>query len=286
MKLNSTSTTSLPPEQIMEHCCREPWDTYLPPFKMAPGVYYVSGNDWVACYLIDTGDGLILIDTAMHETCYLMLESIRELGFDPRDIKKILLTHAHCDHIGAARTMKELTGAELYLGERDLFFLNQRKDLICNDGYTCGDFMADEVYADDQPIRLGNITIHTVSTPGHTPGCTSMFFEVTDKDGKTYTCGIHGGLGLNTMSRKFLLENGLPLSLQQEFCDGFQRMDQIHVDICLPSHTNQVGVIDLIPEITEDYNPFYAPNIWHELMQERLQRMKALMAAEAEQFSD
>ena len=64
MPLNSTSATSLPPQKLMERCCRTPWVSYLPPFRMAPGVYYVSGNDWVACYLIDTGAGLILIDTA------------------------------------------------------------------------------------------------------------------------------------------------------------------------------------------------------------------------------
>ena len=140
MPLNSTSLTSPPAPVLMEHCCRKPWETYLEPLRMAPGVWYVSGNDWVACYLIDTGDGLILIDTAMHETAYLMIENIRKLGYELTDIKKILLSHAHIDHIGAARTMKELTGAKIYLGERDLPFLHERRDLILNDGgYTCGE---------------------------------------------------------------------------------------------------------------------------------------------------
>ena len=141
MPLNSTSLTSPPAPVLMEHCCRQPWETYLEPLKMAPGVWYVSGNDWVACYLIDTGDGLILIDTAMHETAYLMIENIRKLGYELTDIKKILLSHAHIDHIGGCRTMKELTGAKVYLGKRDLIFLHERKDLIMNEGgYTCGEF--------------------------------------------------------------------------------------------------------------------------------------------------
>lgn len=286
MPLNSTSTTSLPPEKIMERCCRTPWLTYLEPFRMAPGVYYVSGNDWVACYLIDTGDGLILIDTAMHETCYLMLESIRRLGLDPMDIKKILLTHAHCDHIGAARTLKELTGAELYLGERDLLLVNERKDLIFSEGYTCGDVIPDKIYSDDKPIVLGNVTIHTFSTPGHTPGCTSMVFDVKDQEGNTYTCGIHGGVGLNTLSRTFLLENGLPLALQEEFMEGLRRLEKLHVDICLPSHTNQVGIIPLIDQITDEFNPFIDAAIWQELMQERLGRMEQMLEKEKEAFLD
>lgn len=279
MPLNSTSKTSPPAMVLMERCCRRPWEAYVEPIKMAPGVYYISGNDWVACYLIDTGDGLILIDTAMHETAYLMIENIRKLGYELTDIKKILLTHAHIDHIGGARTMKELTGAKIYLGERDLMFLHERRDLIRIGDYTCGEFEPDEIYADDKPITQGNITIHTVSTPGHTPGCTSMFFDVTDGDGQVLHCGIHGGLGLN-LTKKNFEEDGLPPTLRDEFIEGLKKLDQMDVDICLPSHTNQVGILLLKDQVTEDFNPYLDPSIWHELMQERLERVMQIVEAE------
>ena len=279
MPLNSTSKTSPPAMVLMERCCRRPWEAYVEPIKMAPGVYYISGNDWVACYLIDTGDGLILIDTAMHETAYLMIENIRKLGYELTDIKKILLTHAHIDHIGAARTMKELTGAKLYLGERDLLFLHERRDLIRIGDYTCGEFEPDEIYGDDKPITQGTITIHTVSTPGHTPGCTSMFFDVKDKDGRVLRCGIHGGLGLNLMKKNFE-EDCLPATLRDEFIEGLKKLDQMEVDICLPSHTNQVGILLLKDQVTEDFNPYLDPSIWHELMQERLERVMQIIEDE------
>lgn len=281
MPLNSTSKTSPPPQELMERCCRRPWETYLPPLKMAPGVYYISGNNWVACYLIDTGDGLILIDTAMHETVYLMIENIRKLGYELTDIKKILLTHAHIDHIGAARTLKELTGAKLYLGERDMLFLTKRRDLIYPiDSYTCGEFMPDCFYADDMPITQGNITIHTVATPGHTPGCTSMFFDVADKSGKILRCGIHGGIGLNTITKNDFKKAGLPISLRDEYIKGLRELDKMHVDICLPSHTNQVGILLLADQVTENFNPYLDPSIWHELMQERMERVMEIVAQE------
>lgn len=279
MPLNSTSKTSPPAMVLMERCCRRPWEAYVEPIKMAPGVYYISGNDWVACYLIDTGDGLILIDTAMHETAYLMIENIRNLGYELTDIKKILLTHAHIDHIGAARTMKELTGAKLYLGERDLLFLHERRDLIRIGDYTCGEFEPDEIYGDDKPITQGTITIHTVSTPGHTPGCTSMFFDVKDKDGRVLRCGIHGGLGLN-LTKKNFEEDRLPATLREEFIEGLKKLDQMEVDICLPSHTNQVGILLLKDQVTEDFNPYLDPSIWHELMQERLERVMQIIEDE------
>lgn len=281
MPLNSTSKISPPPFELMERCCRRPWEAYVEPIKMAPGVWYISGNDWVACYLIDTGDGLILIDTAMHETAYLMVENIRKLGYKLTDIKKILLTHAHIDHIGAARTMKELTGAKIYLGERDLLFLHERRDLIRIGNYTCGEFEPDELYSDDKPIAQGTITVHTVSTPGHTPGCTSMFFDVKDENGRVLRCGIHGGIGLNVTKADFE-RDGLPQSLRDEFINGLKRLDQMQVDICLPSHTNQVGILLLKDQITETHNPYIDPSIWHELMNERLERVMEIVESEKE----
>lgn len=280
MPLNSTSLTSLPPEQIMEDICKNPWNHFLKPFQIAPKVFYVSGNDWVACYLIDTGDGLILIDTAMHESCYLMIESIRQLGYDIKDIKKILISHAHIDHIGAARTMKELTNAELYIGKRDVELVTTRKELMFAEGYTCGDVIYDKIYEDSSPIVQGNVVIHTYPTPGHSLGCTSFVFDVTDENGKKYTCAMHGGAGLNTVNKKYLTENNLPLSIQQEFLDQFIKMREFKVDITLPSHTNQVGIVDLIPEDRMDYTPFIDSSIWQELMDERIERVKKMIEEE------
>ncbi|QQO08507.1 MBL fold metallo-hydrolase [Breznakiella homolactica] len=263
------------PQELMERCCRRPWEAYVPPFKMAENVYYIAGNDWVSCFLIDTKDGLILIDTAMHETVYLLLENIRLLGFKPKDIKKILLSHAHIDHIGGARTLKELTGATVYLGKRDLLFVTERKDLIAGEGYTCGDIYPDELYDDNTPITLGNISIRTVSTPGHTPGCTSFFFDVQER-GKTLRCGMHGGLGLNTMSRKYFEENGQPISLREEFAEGLRKLDKMDVDVCLPSHTNQVEILRDVDKIRDDFNPYVDSAVWHTMLNKRLDMALAL----------
>ena len=70
-------------------------------------------------FLLDTGEGLILIDTGLNaETCYLVIERIWESGHDPRDIKKILLTHWHGDHSCNARVLQEMSGAEIWLQRR------------------------------------------------------------------------------------------------------------------------------------------------------------------------
>ena len=97
------------------------WNYTEPAYRAAPHVWNVGGQDDVAAYLLDTGDGLILIDTGYEETVYLLVDRIWSLGFTPRDIRKILLTHYHFDHTQGARLIQELGGgkAEIWLSRED-----------------------------------------------------------------------------------------------------------------------------------------------------------------------
>ncbi|MGB4632552.1 MAG: MBL fold metallo-hydrolase, partial [Tepidanaerobacteraceae bacterium] len=88
------------------------------------------GTNWVSVFLLNTEEGLVLIDCAMQETLYLLIDSIRALGFNPHDIKKLLLTHGHFDHCGAARAIQEMSGCEIWIGEAEEFFFTERRDLI------------------------------------------------------------------------------------------------------------------------------------------------------------
>lgn len=65
-----------------------PWILYHEPFQITDQIYFV-GNRYVSTYLIDTGEGLVVIDPALVETTYLVFDSIRKLGFDPEDIHHI-----------------------------------------------------------------------------------------------------------------------------------------------------------------------------------------------------
>jgi metallo-beta-lactamase class B len=94
--------------------CMHPWDYAVEPFCIAGNLYYVGNRD-VSSHLIDTGEGLILLDTAFPQTVYLLLESIRRLGYDPDDIHTIVHCHGHYDHFGGTRALVELTGARTAL---------------------------------------------------------------------------------------------------------------------------------------------------------------------------
>jgi Metallo-beta-lactamase superfamily len=90
----------------------------VPPFKIFDNLYYV-GNDWVSSYLLTTSDGLILIDALYGKYPSHILESVHDLGFDAKQIKYILCTHAHYDHYEGADTLQRLTHARVGMTDPD-----------------------------------------------------------------------------------------------------------------------------------------------------------------------
>lgn len=252
----------------MEDICQAPWKYAVEPFHIIGSLYYV-GNSWVSVYLIDTGNGLLLIDTAMAQNVYLTLEGIRKLGFDPRDIRWILLSHAHYDHCGGAAAIANYSGAKIYMGKEDLFFLTERPELI----HTYGNFQPFEVaetYQDGEPMQFGRLTVVAKHTPGHTPGAYSFFFDMME-DGKTYRCGMHGGLGVNTLTKAYLEEHGFPMSFQQDFLDNLKLMREEKVDVPLGSHTNHGGMLQKAARIGQSPNPFVDPEGFARVIDDRYQ---------------
>lgn len=94
---------------------------------------------------------------------------------------------------------------------------------------------------------------------------------------KILHCGIHGGLGLLYQTKEEFEKIGLPFTLMTDFVQGLEKLDKLDVDVCLPSHTNQVGILLLKDQVSDDFNPYDDPEIWHELMQERLIRAQAII---------
>ena len=160
------------------------------------------------------------------------------MGLDPHDIKYILLTHGHIDHMGAAKALRELTGAKIALGKEDRDYasgtldLSYAKELDMEFSET---FEPDILLSDGDVIELGDTRIRAVATPGHTPGAMSYFFNVSDgKD--TFIAGLHGGMGINTLCKEFLEKYDLPYTLRAAFVRSMLRLNEDHVDIFLGNH--------------------------------------------------
>lgn len=270
-----------PPKDPVRTLATEPWKLAVSAFQVSPRTWYVSGQTWVGAYLIDTGSGCILIDTAIPESLYMLVNAIYQSGHTPSDIRMILLSHAHFDHIGAAAALKALTGAPIYMSEEDTRFMAECPDetLVLDPDSHPQLFTVDKFYHNDTPIRLGDIEIRTLLTPGHTIGCTSFFWQETNPvNGEHYTVAMHGGVGANTMNDNYYAKSkGLTPDLRDRFLADEPKVGAIHVDIALPSHPNQIEILDKAGQYTHESQPYLDSTIWADFMHERVRQVKALM---------
>ena len=246
---------------LWDHAANKPWLLTQKPFRVAPRVYYV-GNTWVGAYLIDTGDGLVLIDTTVFETTYLVLEAVRDLGFDPHDIKNILLTHCHVDHSGGVNQIKTISGAAVWQSREDTAFMTQPANLGLGDKFKITEYPVDEYFDDDKTLQWGNVSIKTVLTPGHTPDTTSFFITVPDDKGSSLVVGLHGGVGPNTMTDEYFEKFGLDKGLRQRFIEDCDKLKAVHVDIAIPSHPAHGDLMSRISDAPMDYSPLVDPTEW------------------------
>ena len=189
----------------------------MEPFKIIGNVYYV-GTFPASSHLIDTGDGLILIDTGYADTLFLLINSIYKLGFNPYDIKYIIHTHWHGDHTEATAPLVHLTGAKTFIGKKDAEKLKKY-------------FEADVLLEEGDVVELGNTKIEVVETPGHTEGTISLFFE-TEENGKVYKVGTFGGAGANTLAKgKFDYDN-----CREDYRKSLCKLREKKVDVFLGNH--------------------------------------------------
>ena len=253
-----------------------PWKYAVPAYKAAPHVWQVGGQDDVCAYLLDSGEGLILIDTGYRASFYLLIDRIWRAGYDPKQIKKILLSHWHWDHVNDARYLQELTGAEVWISSIDEEQHQLWKDRT--DPLPMMDYKVDHFYDDSTTIDLGRFSIHTRLTPGHTPGATSFWFDDTDETtGETFRCAMHGGIGVGLMAKSYLEGNGLSLELPHIFIkDCLELADSWKVDICLPSHLNQGNVKPNIPEDKTDYRVWIDGELWGDVLRDRAEAVKKM----------
>ena len=162
------------------------------PFQIFDNLYYV-GIEWVSSYLLVTTDGLILIGSLYGDFIDNVTDGIRAVGFDPSDLKYVLVTHGHFDHVGGAARFQEAYGARVGMTEADWELAEQPPS---DPRYEIDVPVHDMVIADGDTLQLGDTEIRFYVTPGHTEGVLSMEFPVRD-GGEEHRAFVFGGVGLN-----------------------------------------------------------------------------------------
>lgn len=249
-------------------------DQYVEPSRIFGNLYFV-GIRAVCTHLIDTGDGLILIDPGVSESLHVIADNIRKSGFNPADIRYIIASHAHYDHMDSVAELSAVTGAKTFIGKADLPLLTG--ELY---HYPIKPFTPDVLLEDGDVITLGNTAIRCVSTPGHTDGTMSFFFDVTDGE-KTYRAGLFGGAGTNTLRRSFLEEHGLPFDNRQKFIDSIKKLSGEKVEIFLGNHLENNRTEEKLKKLKEQQeNPFIvnSKEEWDAFLDERMSAINRVIS--------
>jgi metallo-beta-lactamase class B len=172
---------------------RETW--YADPARVFDNLYFVGGKVHSA-WALTTSEGIILIDTIFpYNSEELIVGGMRKLGLDPKNIKYVLISHAHADHIGGAEMLQTRYGARVVMGAADW-------DLVAKypSRYKTMAPKRDIVATDGMKVTLGETTVTTWATPGHTPGTLSYTFTVFDR-GRPVNVSYSGGTAFNFPNR-------------------------------------------------------------------------------------
>ena len=239
----------------------------IAPFKVMDNVYYV-GPGSVSVWLVPTSAGLILFDTAQEPYVDYVIDNIRKVGFDPKNIKYILLTHGHLDHFGGANKIKALSGARVALTEGDWNFMEQQAKARPP---KAGDEppARDMVIKEGDTITLGDTKVKVYVLPGHTPA--SPAYELTVYDNKKpYKGFVFGGPGPRNG-----VEGGT------EFLKSIERLEKNFTDVqvALNVHSflnsypypNNMGLLemrDVKAKNPNGPNPFINNALWRQWLKD------------------
>jgi metallo-beta-lactamase class B len=170
---------------------RDRW--YAEPAKVFDNLYFVGGKLHTS-WALTTSEGIILIDTIYpYNSEELIIEGLRKVGLDPADIKYVVISHAHGDHIGGVEVVQNASGAQAVLGAADWDLVAQYPNRFVSMTPDASTGIRIDGPTD---LKLGDTILHIFPTPGHTPGTLSYIFDVYD-NGTPLTVAYSGGTAFN-----------------------------------------------------------------------------------------
>jgi metallo-beta-lactamase class B len=218
------------------------WSRPFPPFQIAGNLYYVGTTD-LACYLITTSRGNILINTGLASSEPQIIANIKTLGFKISDTKILLTTQAHFDHMGAMAAIKKITKAKMMVDEGDGAVVADGglSDYdLKGDMRTFTPVKVDRILHNGDSIKLGNMNLTILHHPGHTKGSCSYLFDV--KDNKRSYRVLIANMPTIVTDMKFSDIPSYP-DIAKDYAYTLKAMKNLTFDIWLASHGTQFDLI-------------------------------------------
>jgi metallo-beta-lactamase class B len=257
-------------------CLQASADEAFPAHRIIGNVYYV-GSEALAIYLITTPDGHVLINSGFEETVPLIRASVESLGFKMRDVKILLESHAHADHVAGHALLQELTGAQVYVmrGDHSVIASGGQGQYLYTDARwkPC---RVDRVLDHGDKVELGDSTLVAHLTPGHTRGCTTWACQV-EVAAKTYDVVIIGSPNVNPGYR--LVNNKEYPQIASDFVKMFAVLKKLPCDIFLGAHGAYYGMLEKYERVEQNgTNPFIDPAGYRAYVEQKEQAFRTTLA--------
>ena len=257
---------------------RKGWSEAVEPFNVIGPIYYV-GAGGISSHVIDTGDGLILIDAGTKLMPRQIVANLETLGYEADDVKVILSSHAHWDHVEGLAEMKRLTGGQVVALGEDAAAIASGVDnsALGGDGWEA--VAVDREIVDGDTVDLGNITMTARHTPGHTKGCTTWTTAIED-GGTTYEVVFIGGTSVNFGVP--LRDNARHPGIAEDYQRTFEMLAGLECDVFLAQHPfmHQLDEKRAAQLAGAERNPFIDPEGYKAFVRSEREKFEARLARE------
>ncbi|HUD71912.1 MAG TPA: subclass B3 metallo-beta-lactamase [Dongiaceae bacterium] len=257
------------------------WFAPVDPLHVAGPIWYVGTQD-LGVYLITTPAGHILIDGAMPGSGPAIAASIEKAGFKPEDIKQLLITHAHVDHVGTAAWFKKMTHAPLAAMAPDdaLLASGGRADyLFAKDKeFRFPPVTVDRVLHDGDTVTLGDVTLTARHTPGHTRGGTTWVMPIDD-GGRSYNVVFPCSTSINPGTR--LVNDPSYPGIADDYRRSLDILIGLNPDIWLPAHASFFDLAGRRARMaTEGTQAFVDPSGFRDRIAQQREKLEAAIVEE------
>lgn len=211
------------------------WTARVPAFRIIDNIHYVGTAD-LASYLITTRDGHILLDTGLEGHGDAVVAGIRQLGYEPTQVRLLLTTQAHFDHVGGHARLARLSGARVLASAEDKPVLEGggRGDYHFGPRYYFPRVKVDRVVHDGDVVSLGGRSLTARITPGHTKGTTTWTTVAWDRNGRMRRVVFLGSTAVNEGVR--LIDNFEYPQIASDFARSFRIQAALPCEVFLAAH--------------------------------------------------
>jgi metallo-beta-lactamase class B len=250
------------------------WNRPFPPYRVIDNIYYVGTNE-IAQFLITTPAGHVLLDTGFEASVPRLRENIESLGFHYGDIKLILTSHAHIDHVQAHALVRRQTGAEVVVSTADAAFVEHggKGETVYDGVYEWTGCPVDRRVEDGELVKLGGVTLTARLTPGHTLGATTWTMQVQDK-GRSLAVVFFPSANLNPGVH--LIDNPRYPQIARDFESSFTTWKSLPCDVFLADHGEFYGMKAKYSRLQSgaSANPFIDPDGYLRFIEESERRFR------------